>query len=128
MKLGADTLWLALGAVGSCEILLRLPFAGRIERLKQCIKSVLVWLPSSRVSDHWKGLAARLYAAEIMISTVALLVFLMAALFPLLLALWIASGSLDALRAFILRLEIFFGLTIFSIGYLFARAWVRARG
>ncbi len=124
MKLGVDALWLVLGAVGSCEILFRLPFAGRIERLKQCIGSALVRLPSSRVSDHWKGLAARLYAAEIMISTVALLVFLTTTLSPLLLALWIASGSLDALPTFILRLEIFFGLTIFSIGYLFARAWV----
>jgi hypothetical protein len=116
-----DALWIVLGTVGSCEMLLRLPVGDRLGRLRQVIGKALHILPSSRVSDHWKGLVARRYAAEVSVSTVFVVLSFIVALAPLSAALWIVSGSADAMFRLMVRPDLIVALTAVAAGYLLAR-------
>lgn len=128
MNLIVDLTLLALGVVGSCEIVLRSPISHQISRLNRSIRMAVLRLPSAMVSDHWKALAARRYAADVLVSTLSIFGVLVAALAPIALSLWLVSGSLGATVALALRPDAAIWLTVVSVGYLLLRARIRTRG
>jgi hypothetical protein len=128
IRTALDALSIVLGTVGSCEMLLRLHMGARLGRLRQVVGKALHVLRSSGVSDHWKGLVARRYAAEVSVSTVFLVLSLIAALAPLSAALWIVSGSADAMWRLMVRLDLIIALAGVSAGYLFVRTRSSTRG
>ena len=85
-------------------------------------------LSSARVSDHWKALAARRYAAEMLTATLCLFRVLVTALAPMIAAFWLVSGSPEAILSLGLRGDVVIGLTIVAVGYLFLRSRMRASG
>lgn len=128
MNLIVDLTLFALGVVGSCEIVLRSPISNQISRLNRSFGKAVLRLSSAMVSDHWKALAARRYAADVLVSTLSIFGVLVASLAPIIGSLWLVSGSLGATVALALRPDVAIGLTVVAVGYLPLRARMRARG
>lgn len=128
MDLVVDLLWLVMGVVGSCEIALRSTMPHHISRLNSAVGKAMKRLSSARVSDHWKALAARRYAIVALSATLFILSVLVAALVPVYAALWLLSGSIDAIPALALRPDVAVFFTVVAVGYLHLRTWMRTRG
>ena len=128
MDLVVDLLWLAMGVVGSCEIVLRSPMPHHISRLNSAVGNAIKRFSSARVSDHWKALAARRYAIDALLSTLFIFSVLIAALMPVSAALWLVSGSLGAIPVLALRPDVAVFFTVVAVGYLLLRARMSARG
>lgn len=128
MNLIVDLTLLVLGVVGSCEIVLRSPISHQISRLNRSVRKSVLRLSSAMVSDHWKVLVARRYAADVLVSTLSIFGILVAALAPIIVSLWLVSGSLGATVALAFRPDVAIGLTVVAVGYLPLRARMRARG
>jgi len=128
MNLIVDLTLLALGVVGSCEMVIRSPISHQVSRLNRSVRMAVLRLPSAMVSDHWKALAARRYAADVLVSTLSIFGVLVAALAPIILSLWLVSGSLGATVALALRPDAAIWLTAVSVGYLLLRARIRTHG
>jgi hypothetical protein len=123
-----DFLWLALGVVVSIETGLRSPIVDQIARLRRSARMGMLRLSSARVSDHWKGQAARRYAVVVLASTFAILVFVTMSVMPFFLICWFVLGSFDAVFAMLVRPNVAIVLTVFTVGYFYLRAWARSRG
>jgi hypothetical protein len=119
---------LVLGVLGSCEIVLRSPISRHISRLKCSVEKAMRCLSSARVSDHWKALAARRYAVDVLVSTLVIVGGFVVALLPVVASLSLALGSLDAMLVFASRPDVTVVLTIVAVGYLLLRARVSPRG
>jgi hypothetical protein len=128
MNLIVDLTLLALGVVGSCEIVLRSSISHQISRLNRSVRKAVLRLSSAMVSDHWKALAARRYAADVLESTLFIFGVLVAALAPIIVSLWLVSGSLGGAVALALRPDVAIWLTVVAVGYLLLRARMRTRG
>lgn len=112
----------------SSEIGIRSPIGEKIYRLRRTIRIAMLRLPSARVSDHWKGKAARRYAVVVLASSLATLFLIGIALTPFFAILWLVSGSLDSVVALVARHELTIPFTAVAAGYLLLRALGRARG
>ena len=128
MNLIVDLTLFALGVVGSCEIVLRSPISNQISRLNRSFGKAVLRLSSAMVSDHWKALAARRYAVDVLVSTLSIFGVLVASLAPIIGSLWLVSGSVGAIVALALRPDVVIGVTVSAVGYLLLRARIRARG
>ena len=128
MTLVVDMLCLALGIVGSCEVLLRSPISCHVSRIARSIGVAMSRLRSDSGSDHWKARAARRCAAIVMSSTLVLFGALIGALAPIAAMLWLVASSLDAMLALALRPDLAIVLTAVAAGYVLCRTRKRAHG
>lgn len=117
----ADFFCLAVGVVASCETLIRLPFFPVIERLRRVAGRLAVRLRSTRVSDHWKAVAARRSAVGVVRITFLFVFFIVVSALPVIVASWVIMVSADGTQKLFLDSKSVIFSAIFSVIYFICK-------
>lgn len=98
-------LWAAiiLGTVLACEVALRLPLGRVLTRLSSTPRKVARIMGSAAISDHWKEKVVPAYAGRIMVASLTLFACLLAIAAPVAGLAALATGSLGAGAAVLMR-------------------------
>jgi hypothetical protein len=114
-------LGLAVSAMISSELALRLPLAGTVFKMTSIMQAAGRVLLSRRVSSSWKETILPVYAFRILLSSLAVPLLLMAILVPIVLVSILLTPSLSAALDCITNITNLLLITITSTVYLAVR-------
>lgn len=109
---------IAVATVAACEIALRLPLLAALKRLTGTAARALAVVRSPRISDIWKERILPAYAGRILRASLTLLGCLIAIVAPVVILAGLASGSLAAGSAALMRPGPLAVMLVVGAGYL----------
>ncbi len=114
---------LALAAVLTAELLIRLPLLRAIGTIGTSARKAQWIVASGAISDHWKERILPAYALRIGLGSVHAFSWLLLALSPFAILGLVWSGGFEALCSFLLDWRVILGLSLLSAIYV----WIRVR-